>query len=188
MKKSGIILAGGKSSRMGENKAECMLNGKTLVEHISDVFFQFKVDEIILNTNSDIQMNPNWKICKDIYPDLGPLGGIYSSLVQSSTEINIFVETELLLKLGEKNNKHWITFVGFKQKFFPLIAVIKKEAEKLIKNQLLSNQLKVQDLMAFPECNTLIVEDEEWSSSFNPEKCLFNINTKTDLEYCKSIY
>ncbi|MBI2259945.1 MAG: molybdenum cofactor guanylyltransferase [Flavobacteriia bacterium] len=184
---TGIILAGGKSSRMGKNKAELLLDNKTLVYHIAEVFEKMGASEIIVNSNTQISIQKNWRICPDIISDLGPIGGIYSSLKVSSNQTNIivpcdspFVNIELLSKLLEYHNPFQFTTVCFQGGFFPLIAVAKKEIVDNIQNQIENNNFKVQDLLKVTESNVIHIENEKWSPSFNPEKVLFNINTTAD--------
>ncbi len=83
---TGIILAGGKSTRMGENKSLLSLNGKTVIERVVDLMKSiFK--EVILITNTpeeyDFIKIPKYK---DIFEYKGPLAGIHSGLTHSNTE------------------------------------------------------------------------------------------------------
>lgn len=77
---AGVILAGGKSKRMGQNKALLKVNGERMIEtayrRMSELF-----DEVLLVTNSPelYDFIPCRKIA-DIYPDMGPLGGIHAAL------------------------------------------------------------------------------------------------------------
>ncbi|HAB53627.1 MAG: hypothetical protein A2315_08270 [Ignavibacteria bacterium RIFOXYB2_FULL_35_12] len=75
---TGIILAGGKSSRIGQNKALLDLSGKKIIEIIYERISQ-SCNEIMIisNTPEDYQFM-GLKIYKDIFPGLGPLAGIHS--------------------------------------------------------------------------------------------------------------
>jgi molybdopterin-guanine dinucleotide biosynthesis protein A len=85
---TGIILAGGKGVRFGEDKALAAMNGRPLLEI---VFGRFKglFAEILISANEPSRYDfPGIKVVKDILRHRGPLAGIYSCLKESSNELN----------------------------------------------------------------------------------------------------
>jgi molybdopterin-guanine dinucleotide biosynthesis protein A len=87
---SGAILAGGKSSRMGINKAFLDVKGKRIIDRIIDLFSALFTEIIIVTENShNFKEFRNAHIVEDIYKLQGPLGGIYTGLKESFTE-NVF--------------------------------------------------------------------------------------------------
>jgi len=94
-KVSGIVLSGGKSSRMGSDKGLKIFKGKPLVEYAIEALEPY-CGNILLSTN-----NPeNYKkydvtIVEDEIKSIGPIGGIYSCLKKSSSEINIFLSCDM---------------------------------------------------------------------------------------------
>ncbi len=87
-----IVLAGGKSSRMGQNKCLLDIDGSTLIEYIVDQLFQHFDDVLVSTNNKDAYNLKKVNFIKDEKPDCGPVMGLISSLKQSSTELN-FVTT-----------------------------------------------------------------------------------------------
>lgn len=87
---TGVILAGGESSRMGRNKALLEVNGERMVEaayrRMTELF-----DEVLLVTNTPeiYEFIPCRKLA-DIYPCMGPLGGIHAALSGCSSD-RVFV-------------------------------------------------------------------------------------------------
>lgn len=86
-----IVLAGGKSSRMGTDKALLPLGEKTILEHIvelTSVFF----DEIfvVVETKTKVEnlQLKEAQIREDLIKNKGPLGGIYTGLSYSNTRVN----------------------------------------------------------------------------------------------------
>lgn len=104
-----VILAGGRSSRMGEDKAELMLGGKTFLAQLIDKGAQLGFDEIIISgrKTGDISIDRNkqseQKIygVTDIYKDRGPLGGMHSAL-QAAKNQYCFVITVDVPQIREK--------------------------------------------------------------------------------------
>lgn len=74
MKLLGAILAGGRSSRFGSDKAAALLDGKPLVDHVRDALLPH-VDDIVICGGASANALPDWPA-----PDLGPLGGLCAAL------------------------------------------------------------------------------------------------------------
>ena len=87
---NGVILAGGKSSRMGTNKSLLKIGNQTIIERISDLMKSIFSEVIIITNSPDEYKLLNIPIFEDIYKWKGPLAGIHSALVHSKTE-KIFV-------------------------------------------------------------------------------------------------
>ena len=80
---SGLILSGGRSSRMGnQDKGLILLNGKAMIEHVNNTLI-VQVDDVIISANQNIELYQylNHRILSDEYDDFrGPLAGIYEGL------------------------------------------------------------------------------------------------------------
>ena len=77
----GVVLAGGKSQRFGEDKSQVKLHGKILIDYIlSEIIDQF--EEILIVTNNEIKFKFSKKISitKDLIEGVGPLGGILTAM------------------------------------------------------------------------------------------------------------
>ena len=98
MKKiTGIILSGGQSSRMGEDKALMKVGTKTILELVIDKIKPF-CDEIIISADKiDDYSEFGYKVVPDKYKNSGPLAGIYSSLLESNSEKNFIISCDLPL-------------------------------------------------------------------------------------------
>ena len=77
----GVVLAGGKSQRFGEDKCQFKLGDKLLIDYIlSEIIDEFK--EVLLISNNRIEFKPSNKISliEDLEKGLGPLGGILTAM------------------------------------------------------------------------------------------------------------
>ena len=80
---TGVILAGGKSRRMGQNKALIQLGDNSLIEHVIRRM-RLVADELLLITNSPAEYaHLNVPMHGDIIPGTGALGGIYTGLTHA---------------------------------------------------------------------------------------------------------
>ena len=95
-----VILAGGKSSRMGRDKAALMLGDETFLQRIAAELdacgFQEKYVSLGTGTaeKTEIRIPGGWTVIRDRYRDCGPLGGIHAALSACRTEWALFVSCD----------------------------------------------------------------------------------------------
>jgi molybdopterin-guanine dinucleotide biosynthesis protein A len=90
---SGYVLAGGRSSRMGRDKALLELAGKPLVEHALIKLRRLCRDVAILSNNHELErFGP---VVKDLHPDCGPMGGLEAALAHSTREWNLILPVDV---------------------------------------------------------------------------------------------
>ncbi|MBW8331435.1 MAG: molybdenum cofactor guanylyltransferase [Prolixibacteraceae bacterium] len=90
---SGFILAGGKSNRMGTDKALLLVQEETLLIRIKNLIGPFCKTVEISGYKSDYS-DFNIKMIPDLYPGIGPVSGLISTLKHSSTEWNLLVSVD----------------------------------------------------------------------------------------------
>ncbi len=90
----GVILAGGKSSRMGSNKVYVKYKNKQLIEHAYLLLKRTGISTIIISGYIE-----GYKSIEDVQPHLGPIGGIYSvmSSLSEQTENIVFIPVDMPL-------------------------------------------------------------------------------------------
>ena len=97
MKKFGtaVILCGGKSSRMGFDKCKIKIGNKHIYEYIAEKLEKI-FDEVILVTSKDSSISSvKYKVVKDIVQECGPIGGIYTGLLSSTSEFVFFTACDM---------------------------------------------------------------------------------------------
>ena len=77
MNLTGVVIAGGKSTRMGFDKSQIVYKGKSFLQNAIDLLTPF-VDEVIISSNTID--NKDYRVINDIHSDVGPMGGIEASL------------------------------------------------------------------------------------------------------------
>ena len=90
------ILCGGKSSRMQSEKGLVLYQNKPFIEHIIEAVLPIS-NNIQLVTNTNDYNYLAYKKIKDVVVDKGPLGGIYSALIHSDSEINLILSCDIPL-------------------------------------------------------------------------------------------
>jgi molybdopterin-guanine dinucleotide biosynthesis protein A len=175
-----IILAGGKSSRMGQNKALLMINGKSLIENICESLLE--VGETIHIVVANLHDHPYLFLTKsypivfiqDEYQGKGPLAGIHAGLKAIPDGYGFFVACDMpnfspsvfdYMTQNLKENKA-ILFYGQ-----PLFAIYHKELGTVAKNLLEAEKLKLSSFVK--RINPKILEIDH-------EDIFVNLNTYQD--------
>ncbi len=176
-----VVLAGGDSKRMFQNKANMIYKNKTFFENIYDEIS--KEYKVILSHNSyEKYKNYNVEKIEDLLEGVGPLGGIYSSLKLLNSD-NIFfipcdtpnIKVEFLDYLSNYINKDVDAIVPVDRlgKKFPTVAIYNKKILPKIEEAIANKNYKLISLLN--NINTKYVKLEY--TIFNDE-ILSNINTK----------
>ena len=182
-----VILVGGKSSRMGTNKAFLELKGKTFIELQIELLREM-FDEISISANTPSEYEYlNLPIFKDIYPGKGPLGGIYTSLINSSSLHTFmlacdmpFVGPELIKHLKDLTKEYDVVIPKSENGLEPLHAFYSKNCIEPIKRELDENNLRIRSF--FPQVSVKIVELGSLASSDHFKNSIKNLNTMADYE------
>lgn len=182
---TGIILAGGKSSRMGFNKAFIDIDGKPIIYKTVNLFKEL-FDEIIVVTNDPCGYEElNCLTVADIFKGAGSLGGIYTGLFHSSSEYNFvaacdmpFLNKEAITRIIKLSEGWNATVPYIMARYHPLHAVYSKKCIKPIEEMIKAKDLRIANL--FQKVKTRKIGEIEWTGS-ETLSSLDNINTKKDL-------
>ncbi|MBU1405344.1 MAG: molybdenum cofactor guanylyltransferase [Proteobacteria bacterium] len=147
---AGVILAGGKSSRFGSNKALALHQGDALVEGISRRLAALFPETLLITNTPEEYGFLGWPMAKDLYPDCGPLAGIHAAL-RTVSQPRIFVcgcdmplvNPDLIRFLCELEGGHDIVLPWLDEGPEPLYAVYSKKALPIIAEQLSNKQYKI---------------------------------------------
>ena len=185
---TGIILAGGKSSRMGTDKGFLMLNNKPFVQYSIDALKPL-VSEIIIVSDASEYDAFGLKRITDITKDAGPVSGIYSGLEASKTECNFILSCDIPLITSEVlqlltnaiDDNSDIIQVESNGKSMPLIALYKKRIKDTFKSFLEQDERRLR--VAIKNCNFKnVVLDEAYQNA------ILNVNTKEEFKQIEDAY
>lgn len=83
---TGTILAGGQSTRMGQDKSLLTLNGKSFIQRIAEELQKIFTRVIVISDNANGYNFLHLPVYSDFYKDCGPLSGIHSSFQNTKTQ------------------------------------------------------------------------------------------------------
>ena len=175
------ILAGGKSSRMGSDKAMLTLEGKNFIQILMKELDFFPEKLIARGKNPDCA-GMGWKVIDDIYPERGPLGGVHAALTICESDALFFVSCDIpLLKQSlvselvemlteEADAVISVTNDGRKH---PLCGVYKKSVLPVLTEQLESGNNRIMSALEKLDVKYIFLDEEN-------SRMLKNINTPND--------
>lgn len=183
---TGVILAGGESTRMGQNKAFIEIHGERIINRTASLFNEI-FDDVLLVTNSPLDyLDLNVRVVTDLIPEKGSLGGIYTGLFFSPSPKAFFVGCDMpfldkdviayFLNLAEtadivvqRSGQHWE----------PLHAVYSRKFIKPIERLIEQGDLQIFNAYKWMKVREVKKEELE---PIDPDLCsLVNINTPEEL-------
>lgn len=182
---TGIILAGGKSSRMGTDKAMLSFNGKKLIEY-SIALMKEVSDNQLISANNDAYRAFEIPVVPDNFQGIGPLAGIEAGLRFSQNRINLFapcdtpfLNAELLLKiLSNIESYDAVVPVSKDGKIEPLTGFYSKEALPALTKQIDRGDFKIQNLLQIIHTKYILIDDIKLIKNINTPEDLKNIEQK----------
>lgn len=199
---TGVILAGGKSSRMGVDKSLLKIDDVTLIERCYELM-KSVFTKVVISTNNPDQFDfINSEKVKDIYQDFGPLSGIYSALKFLNAK-KVFVlsvdmpfilpdlirylinfETDELITIPfAEQRTHYLSGI-YSIELIPILeSILESNIEARNNNkEIIKSSLSLWNFVERVGAEIVNVEEKV----FYMKDLFFNINTPADFEYVKN--
>jgi molybdopterin-guanine dinucleotide biosynthesis protein A len=183
-----FVLAGGKSTRMGTDKAFVDYEGRTLLAWALDLTRSVASDVRIVGSKEKFAVFA--PVLEDVFRDCGPLGGIHAALRASPTELNLvlavdtpFVSQAFLRYLitqarGAPDAAVVVPRAGGSRQ--PLCAIYRREFVDVAESALRAGRNRIDRL--FEQVRTRVIEQEELESAGFSSTIFRNLNTPEELE------
>lgn len=179
MRISAIILAGGKSTRMGRDKGLLLYEGKPMIQYVIDAVNPITTDIIIVSNQQGYEKF-GYPIIEDEVKDCGPLAGIVAGLKNVQNEAALvlscdvpFIKPELLQQLIDSEGD--VVFAKHNDKIEPLVAKYGVHCTPILETALTNGTRKVLDAFDFVEVGYLDIPKEY-------VKFVKNMNSPEDLK------
>lgn len=181
----GVILAGGRSTRMGKNKSLVKLHDKSLIEHVFSRLNK-QVSYVSINTNEALKFFPEDIQFSDTFPDYpGPLAGIHAGLLHAKKDWVQFCPNDspfLALNLVDRlsayiEEKANIIVPAIDDKLEPVFMLCHRSFTKNIQSFILAGGRKME---------LWIKENQYKIVKFEDPKAFININNHKDLKKIES--
>ncbi len=182
-----FVLAGGKSTRMGSDKAMLTLDGRTLLERALEK--AAKVAQRVVIVGSREKYGGFGTVIEDLHPGCGPLAGIEAALKSSSSDLNLlfavdmpFVPVSLLQYLVQQAEASGalVTLPLVAGNYETLCAVYRREFAAKAEQALAAGLYMIRPL--FREVGIRVLDEQELSrQGFSPAD-FANLNTAEELQ------
>lgn len=191
---TGVILAGGKSRRMGEDKRFLKIGEATFLERSVHVMSQVFSEVLVVIAQDSPPLDiPGCEVHRDLIPDCGSLGGLYTGLVQASRgRIFVvacdmpFVNPDMIRWFLARDQEADIVMAQMETGLQPLHAVYGKRTLPYLKQRAEARQLKIQTVASEPSMRVTIVFPSEWKD-LDPQSSSFqNVNSPADLQAARA--
>lgn len=183
---TGIILVGGKSRRMGRDKAFLDFGGTPLFERVLSLFVDTFQQVALVGDRAERFADYGLPVFPDIYPG-SSLGGLYTGLHHASTDYIAvascdmpFPSSAVLRYLCSLRHEYDVVVPATSHGYEPLFAVYAKSCLPTIKTFLDGGNYCAFGY--YPELNVRKVTDAEIASLAAPSTCFINLNTPQEAE------
>ncbi len=180
MKISGILIAGGKSKRMGTDKSLLTYGQQSFMERAVNLLRQF-TDDLLISSNTDYRDFP-YKFVSDNIPNTGPIGGLYACLplIKHDSALVMPVDMPLLTTevfsylLRQADFSKTVNIFKANDRMQMLTGLYHKDLMPVLKQQIGAGDYKLQNLLK--KTSHHIIDAGDFSSQF------ININTPESLQ------
>ncbi|RMF10490.1 MAG: HAMP domain-containing protein [Candidatus Neomarinimicrobiota bacterium] len=182
---SGAILAGGKSSRMGTDKAWMDFRGKPLIQRALSVLKDYVDDLMIIANQTTAYEELGYPVYPDTIPGCGPLGGIYTALQKSRREHCLvlacdlpFVTQKAFALLQERMSAADVVLFQSESGLEPLCAIYHQQCLPVIEQQLQQGDYKIHNFLQ--RVQTTIIDLREVGDKLSSIQ-FTNLNSPEDI-------
>ena len=181
-----FILAGGKSTRMGADKAFVELQGRTLLARAIELARSVAADVRIVGDRAKFAAFA--PVVEDVFPGCGPLAGIHAALRASQTDLNLIIAVDLPLISPQllqymvaraRGTSAMVTAASANGGWQPLCAVYRREFADVAEEALLAGSYKIAPL--FLPTRTQLIGEQELAEAGFPAGIFRNVNTPEEL-------
>lgn len=181
-----FVLAGGKSTRMGTDKAFIVLNGSTLLARMLDLARSMTTDvRIVGQAEKFSNFAPT---VEDVFPGCGPLAGIHAALRSSQTDRNLILAIDLpflsrqfldFLIMKSRASDANVTIARTVEGWQPLCAVYRRAFADSAEAALRQGRYRIDPL--FTDASTCVIRDDDLRQQKLSPDLFRNLNTPEDL-------
>ncbi len=186
----GVVLAGGKSQRFGQDKSQVMLHNQLLIDYVlKEIVDEFEETLIVANEPINFMKSKRISITKDFKNGLGPLGGVltamkwikenkkkYKWISTFPSDTPFFTKNELNYFYAKiRINESKLFFIKSEKKRHNIFGLWSLDLMEQLETDIVKGQRKVEDWADSIGVNIVNID-------YKKPDPFFNINTKEDLK------
>jgi molybdopterin-guanine dinucleotide biosynthesis protein A len=191
---TGVLLAGGKSRRMGEDKRYLMVGEQTLLERGLGVLRSMFHEVLVVIAQDSAPLDIEARVVRDLVPDCGSLGGIYTGLTQATSPYIFavacdmpFLNQAVITQFTNRRDTADIVMARLTTRLHPMHALYGKGCLPAMEQMIVARQLKIQELVSHASLRVQYVTEADLLSIDPSWRSFYNVNTPEDLEAACSL-
>ena len=184
---SAVILAGGHSRRMGQDKALIDYQGRPIIAHVIQTLRELSDDLIVVSNRLEDYAAFGARVVPDYDPPCGPLGGIAAGLSAAQRDLSIvvacdmpFLNGRLLQALIDRAGEADAVVMQAGDQFEPLHAIYRRVCLEAIQRRLANGDWRV--ISFFDDVRLRVVPEADWRAIDPDGRSISNLNTPDDLK------
>ena len=191
---TGVLLAGGKSRRMGEDKRYLVVGEQTLLERGLAVLRSIFHEVLVVIAQDSPPLDVDARVVRDLVPDCGSLGGLYTGLMQATTPYIFvvacdmpFLDPAVIAQFTSRRATADIVMGKLAARLHPMHALYGKRCLPAVEQMILARELKIQELVSHGSLQVQYVTEEDLRTLDPSGRSFHNVNTPADLELARSL-
>jgi molybdopterin-guanine dinucleotide biosynthesis protein A len=191
---TGVLLAGGKSRRMGEDKRYLVVGGQTLLERGLGVLQSIFQEVLVVIAQDSPPLGVEARVVRDLVPDCGSLGGLYTGLTQATTSYIFlvgcdmpFLDQAVIAQFTSRRAIADIVMAKLGARLHPMHALYGKRCLPALEQMIRIRQLKIQELVSHASLRVQYVTEADLLTIDPSGRSFQNVNTPADLEAVRSL-
>lgn len=191
---TGVLLAGGKSRRMGEDKRYLAVGEQTLLERGLEVLQSIFCEVLVVIAQDSLPLRIDARVVRDLVPDCGSLGGLYTGLIQATTPYIFvaacdmpFLNQTVIAQFTNRRATADIVIAKLDDRLHPMHALYSKRCLPALEQMIRARQLKIQEIVSQSSLRVRYVTEADLLTIDPSGHSFYNVNTMADLEAARSL-
>lgn len=191
---TGVLLAGGNSRRMGEDKRYLVVGEQTLLERGLAVLRSIFQEVLVVIAQDSLPLNVDARVVRDLVPDCGSLGGLSTGLTQATTPYIFvvacdmpFLDPAVITQFTSRRASADIVMAKLAARLHPMHALYGKGCLPVLEQMIRARQLKIQEMLSHPSLRVQYVTEADLLTIDPSGRSFQNVNTPADLEVARSL-
>jgi molybdopterin-guanine dinucleotide biosynthesis protein A len=191
---TGVLLAGGKSRRMGEDKRHLFVGEQTLLERGLRVLQSIFQEVLVVIAQDSLPLGSDARVVRDLVPDCGSLGGLYTGLTQATTPYIFvvacdmpFLNQAVIAQFTSRRAAIDIVMAKLATRLHPMHALYSKRCLPVVDKMIGARQLKIQEIVSELSLRVRYITEADLRSIDPSGHSFYNVNTMADLEAARSL-
>jgi len=191
---TGVLLAGGNSRRMGEDKRYLVVGEQTLLERGLAVLRSIFQEVLVVIAQDSPPLDVNARVVRDLVPDCGSLGGLYTGLTQATTPYIFvvacdmpFLDPAVITQFTSRRASADIVMAKLAARLHSMHALYGKGCLPVVEQMIRARQLKIQGMVSHASLRVRYVTEADLATLDPSGRSFHNVNTPADLEVARSL-